>query len=88
MTTPEERRASLFATALEMLAEHGIEPFPYRQEKPRAIQWMMPPELIEDLPVEEGVRLELYGYPVVMEAFLGENSLFLLETLAAREVLA
>ena len=78
--------AELSATCLAILAEAGIEPWPAFIAEPRAVQWFMPPELIEEVEPEDGVSLQMYGYPVVMEPMLGENTVALLETLSMREV--
>jgi hypothetical protein len=76
----------LNALCLAILEANDIEPWPATQTEPRALQWMLPPELIEALEVEEGVGLQLFGYPVVMEALLGDHTVALVETIALEEM--
>lgn len=78
-----ERLTRLCASILE---DNAIEPWPAQQENPRALTWMMPPEVIENIPPVEGAALQMFGYPVQMEPLLGERTVALVETIAMAEV--
>ena len=71
----------IVAACEKVLLHAGVEPF----NKERSLHWLMAPELIERF-MGPDIENRMLGFPVHMEALLGEHSILLVETLGEASI--